>query len=254
MTRISKTLALAGALFATATSAVPVQNNDDVVYETVTNVIWTVVDVTTTIPPVPASTVTAAPTSSSSETQPILSVPSESSSTSEAPPAPQITAPAPPPPAAPTTTEAPPAPQTTAPAPPPPAPKPTTLVPAPAPAPPPKPAPSSTQSGGTNGQAGTFSGDGTFYDVATTMTNPSSCGTANDGSKENVVALPPAIIKDSDCGKSINIHYKGKTATAKIVDKCPGCHGDSIDMSRHLFQELASEAEGRLHGVTWSYA
>ena len=194
MAPISKILALAAALFAAATSAIPMQNwgADNIVYVTVTDVVWTTVDVTATLPP------TAAPT---------------------------MQAPPPPPPI---TTQAP-------------APPPATTA-----------QPQTSQGGGSSGGS-SFTGDGTYYDVSTSRLNPSSCGDTNDGDTENVVALPAHLMTDAVCGKTINIRYNAESATAKIVDKCPSCQGGSIDMSRHLFGELASLDAGRLKGVTWEF-
>jgi hypothetical protein len=58
-------------------------------------------------------------------------------------------------------------------------------------------------------------------------------------------------MKDSDCGRTVTIRYGGKTSTGKVVDKCMGCDSTSVDLSRHFFNELSSEVEGRLFGVEW---
>lgn len=279
MAPITKTLALTGAFFAALSSALPLQKRDNspVVWETVTNVVWTTVDVTTTVIPGQAPTVTSLPVPA--ETTKAAPAPAETTSATSAPPAP----PAP-------TSES--TSSTWAPAPTSQAPQPVVSVPSvsiPAPeptiisttsvAPAPEPTSStststttsstaapvattpatntlSTSSGSSSGpcSAGSpCSGDGTYYDTATTMTNPSACGTANDGNTENVLALAHGIMTDSDCGRTITIKYGGKTATGTIVDKCMGCEGDSIDLSRHLFSELADESAGRLYGVEWYF-
>lgn len=77
-------------------------------------------------------------------------------------------------------------------------------------------------------------GDITYYDTANTTSNPSSCGTTNDGLTERVIALPQGIMTNSDCGKSVTITYNGVTKTGTVVDKCPsvGCDNDSVDLSR----------------------
>ncbi|KAL3450761.1 hypothetical protein BJX65DRAFT_251778 [Aspergillus insuetus] len=94
-------------------------------------------------------------------------------------------------------------------------------------------------------------GQVTFYDTATSMSAPSSCGLVNDGSSENVIALPVGIMQDSDCGRTVVIKYNGKTSKGTVVDKCMGCDNTSIDLSRHFFSLLASFDAGRLHGVEW---
>ncbi|KAE8399223.1 hypothetical protein BDV37DRAFT_261241 [Aspergillus pseudonomiae] len=58
-------------------------------------------------------------------------------------------------------------------------------------------------------------------------------------------------MKDSDCGRMVTVHYNGKVVSGKVVDKCMGCDSTSIDLSRHFFNSLASESEGRLHNVEW---
>ncbi|KAI4866108.1 RlpA-like double-psi beta-barrel-protein domain-containing protein-containing protein [Hypoxylon rubiginosum] len=89
------------------------------------------------------------------------------------------------------------------------------------------------------------SGDMTYYTPGL-----GACGQTNSES-DAVVAMSPA--QYGHCGKTINIHYKGKSASAKIVDKCPGCAGDSIDVSPKVFQEFTDLAVGRV-AVTWEYA
>ncbi|KAI6085758.1 RlpA-like double-psi beta-barrel-protein domain-containing protein-containing protein [Hypoxylon rubiginosum] len=89
------------------------------------------------------------------------------------------------------------------------------------------------------------SGDMTYYTPGL-----GSCGWTNSES-DMVVAMSPG--QSGNCGKSINIHYQGKTEKAKIVDKCPGCAGDSIDVSPTVFKKFASLDVGRIQ-VTWDFA
>ncbi|KAL1985904.1 hypothetical protein VTN96DRAFT_7169 [Rasamsonia emersonii] len=264
MAPLSKTLALAAA-FAALSSAAPV-NKRDLVWETVTDVVWTTVDTTITlypgeptptaaavsttsavvaVTPTSAAAPAPAPQESSSSSSSSSSSTSSSSSSTEIIP---IVTPAPEP-----TTSA--------------APEPTT-TPAPAPAPEPSsttssaPAPSSSSSSSSGSGSGSSSsgqcsesspcaGDGTYYNTADTMTNPSFCDTANDGYAENVVALSSAIMNEGYCGKTITVSYNGKTSTAKVVDKCPSCSASSIDMSPALFGDLADLALGRIHVEWW---
>ncbi|KAJ5881753.1 uncharacterized protein N7529_000425 [Penicillium soppii] len=265
MAPITKTLALAGAFFAMTGYAAPVAKRA-VVWETVTDIVWTTVDVTTTLYPnqVPTATVVpvaapAVPTTTAAAVAAIVTpsetpeeeeeeaAPTTSTSTTEAAPAPTVeaetssAAPAP----VPTTTEA-----TVAPAP-----APTTSTSTAAVAANTRSA--STESTASSGYSGACSEgspcDGmiTYYDTATTSTNPSSCGTTNDGATENVLALPHGIMKDGDCGKTVTITYNGQTATGTVVDKCMGCDDSSIDLSRHLFGQLASMDAGRVSGAKW---
>ncbi|TRX88224.1 hypothetical protein FHL15_010913 [Xylaria flabelliformis] len=94
------------------------------------------------------------------------------------------------------------------------------------------------------GPALAFSGDMTWY-------NPGlgACGWTN-GDGDAVVALSPS--KSGNCGKTINIHYQGKSTTAKVVDKCPGCAAEAIDVSPTVFDKLANRDQGRVP-VTWEF-
>lgn len=297
MAPISKTLALAGALFSVLSTAAPL-NKRAVVWETVTDVVWTTIDTTITITPgqtdiptptggdfleVTSTASVVTPSSSSSAVQTPTPASSSSSVTPSSTIVPSSTA-VPTTTAAPSTTVTPSTtavPSTTA------APSttadpsttstssadpttsssveawsiqlstslallPTTSSSAPA-------ATSTASSSSSGGYTGVCdsgspcSGDGTYYDTATLATNPSSCGTTNDGLTENVVALPYGIMTDAYCGKTITVKYGGATSSATVVDKCMGCQGDSIDMSRALFGSLASLDAGRLHGVEWFF-
>ncbi|KAI1426407.1 riboflavine-aldehyde-forming enzyme [Xylaria sp. FL1777] len=96
------------------------------------------------------------------------------------------------------------------------------------------------------GPAMANSGDMTYY-----YPGLGYCGETN-GNNDAVVALSPSELVGK-CGKIINIHRNGKTASAKVVDKCPGCAVGSIDVSPVVFDQLANESEGRVK-VTWEFA
>lgn len=256
MAPIAKTLALAGALFAVTGAALPVEKRENViVWETVTDVVWTTIDITKTVYDDGTPKTTVVPVVSS---QPTTSASTESIATPTVAPTPTAIPPPsqePNPPAA-TTTVAPPPPP---PAPPvsPPRPEPTTASPPspppnrPSPPSQPSPSPSPPSHQGACSKSSPCTGDVTFYDTATTSTNPSSCGTTNDGHSENVLALPVGIMKDGDCGKSVTVKYGGSTVTGTVVDKCMGCDSSSIDLSRHFFSSLADFSEGRISDVEW---
>jgi hypothetical protein len=54
------------------------------------------------------------------------------------------------------------------------------------------------------------------------------------------------------CGKNIEIEYQGKTATAQIMDMCPGCVNKyDIDLSHAVWEELGLTEITRYHGVNW---
>ena len=54
-----------------------------------------------------------------------------------------------------------------------------------------------------------------------------------------------------NCGKSITISHNGKTAQATIEDTCPGCSGNSLDLTPSLFEVFADLSVGRVSGVEW---
>ncbi|GAW21018.1 hypothetical protein ANO14919_105310 [Xylariales sp. No.14919] len=90
-----------------------------------------------------------------------------------------------------------------------------------------------------------FTGDMTYYQPGL-----GACGQTNSDS-EHVVAMSPSEFQ-GNCGKTITITKGGKTATAKVVDKCPSCASGSIDVSSTVFQSLVDLAVGRTT-VTWSF-
>lgn len=53
------------------------------------------------------------------------------------------------------------------------------------------------------------------------------------------------------CGKSVTIKLGSKTVQAKVVDKCMGCEGNSIDLSNAAFEVLADFAVGRTQAEWW---
>jgi len=243
MAPITKTLALAGALFAVSGFAAPV-NKRAVVWETVTDVVWETIDVTTTIYPgghatatvVPVVTTAAVETTATTQAAAAVQTPQKEEATTSTTTV-----------AAPTTTAAPvvqaaasessstsSAASTTSSA---------------------SSSSSSTTSSGYSGscdEGSPCTGDITYYDTATTASNPSSCGTTNDGTTELVLALPHGIMTDSDCGKSVTITYNGVSKTGTVVDKCMGCDNNSVDLSRAFFEALAGSLDaGRISGVDW---
>ncbi|KAL1968774.1 hypothetical protein VTN77DRAFT_1135 [Rasamsonia byssochlamydoides] len=275
MAPLSKTLALAAA-FAAFGSAAPLNKRYlDLVYETVTDVVWTTVDTTITIypgEPTPTTTlvsttsavVAVTPTSSAAPAPAPVSQESfsTSSSSSAVEPSPVVTVPSiqvPQPSVTlapqPTSTAAPEVTTTSTPE--------ITSAPAPAPAPESatttsssltsrSPEPSSSSSGGLCSESSPCSGRGTYYDTATSASNPSFCDTTNNGYEESVVALSSVIMSQEYCGKTITVEYNGQSTTALVVDKCPGCSEGSIDMSRKLFGDLASLDLGVIE-VTWYF-
>lgn len=99
-------------------------------------------------------------------------------------------------------------------------------------------------------------GDITHYDTDAAHKTPGACGWVNDGAVEDVIALPHVMMGEQSngnpfCGKTVTVSLDGKTATAKVVDKCMGCEGQSIDLSDHLFGQLGNPAIGRTKAQWW---
>ena len=53
------------------------------------------------------------------------------------------------------------------------------------------------------------------------------------------------------CGKKIKVTYEGKSIEVKVVDRCPGCSENDLDLSPSAFKKLAPLAKGRLKQVKW---
>ncbi|KAI0455941.1 RlpA-like double-psi beta-barrel-protein domain-containing protein-containing protein [Xylaria acuta] len=90
-----------------------------------------------------------------------------------------------------------------------------------------------------------FTGDITYYQPGL-----GACGETSSDS-EAVVAMSPAQYA-GNCGKSITIAKDGKTAKARVVDKCPACASGSIDVSSTVFGSLVDLSVGRTT-VSWSF-
>jgi hypothetical protein len=69
-----------------------------------------------------------------------------------------------------------------------------------------------------------------------------------------VVALNEAEFNAADhCYQNITISSNGKSTEAQIVDMCPGCSHDGLDLTSGLFSYFAPTSVGVLYGE-WSYA
>lgn len=53
--------------------------------------------------------------------------------------------------------------------------------------------------------------------------------------------------------RSITITCGGRTTTAEVADKCPGCGHDSIDVSAAVYSSLGGGPISGLEGCTWSF-
>ncbi|KAH9465092.1 hypothetical protein Pst134EA_012989 [Puccinia striiformis f. sp. tritici] len=86
---------------------------------------------------------------------------------------------------------------------------------------------------------GNFAGRSTFYDPGL-----GACGNYN-GPGDFIVALNAnQFTANKWCGKKIKIFFGGKNTIATIVDECPGCPTNGLDMSPSLFEFFASKDVG----------
>ncbi|KDN44367.1 hypothetical protein K437DRAFT_224974 [Tilletiaria anomala UBC 951] len=92
--------------------------------------------------------------------------------------------------------------------------------------------------------SGIFSGRATNY-----APGLGACGGYNTPS-EYVVALNSAQFGQEWCGKQISIWANGQSATAQVVDECPGCPDEALDMSPALFSQFAPISQG-LFQMNW---
>jgi expansin (peptidoglycan-binding protein) len=106
------------------------------------------------------------------------------------------------------------------------------------------------------GASNPCTGDATYYDVD--ASEYTSCGDQVDGLTTNIVAIAADFMGAQSngnpmCGKTISVSYKGTTIQATVCDKCPGCTGRGIDLSRAAFQSIASFDIGRIKSgdITW---
>jgi hypothetical protein len=87
----------------------------------------------------------------------------------------------------------------------------------------------------------------TFYDVGL-----GACGRTNQPA-DFVVALNAAQYDSGHhCGQRIQIRANGKTAVAQVVDRCTGCEGHGLDLSKGLFSHFADANDG-VFVATWDF-
>ncbi|PGH16405.1 hypothetical protein AJ79_01736 [Helicocarpus griseus UAMH5409] len=272
--QILKSLTVAAGLLASVSLAAPAKTPVVEVWETVTDVVVETVVITKTVNGVPGAPKTIAPPPVPKEKSyqthtvdaypvdtPTTVAPGEFHSKPTTTATPQYEAsPSPSPPPQTTTQQAPPPPPPSpsppspspSPSPPPPPPAPPAPAPAPAPKPPTSPiVPLPVGGGGSCTKAAPCTGDFTFYDGGL-----GACGNQVDTYGEDAIALPFDLMgalsnKNPYCGQTVTISYNGVTHTAVVKDKCMGCYGGSIDMTRCLFEKFASEGQGRVSGVEW---
>ncbi|KAH9988526.1 RlpA-like double-psi beta-barrel-protein domain-containing protein-containing protein [Russula vinacea] len=90
-------------------------------------------------------------------------------------------------------------------------------------------------------------GKGTWY-----YPGLGNCGETNSAS-ELVVAISSQIYDNgAHCLKQVQISYGGQSVNAIIVDSCPTCGQDDLDMSPATFKKLAPLSQGDIE-INWEY-
>ncbi|KAF8871356.1 hypothetical protein BD779DRAFT_473418 [Infundibulicybe gibba] len=64
-------------------------------------------------------------------------------------------------------------------------------------------------------------------------------------------STPPGSFRSTLCDQSITITVNGKTATARIMDECPFCPNDGLDLTPALFSFFAPLSSGLVIG-SWN--
>ncbi|KAF8164347.1 RlpA-like double-psi beta-barrel-protein domain-containing protein-containing protein, partial [Mycena galopus ATCC 62051] len=68
----------------------------------------------------------------------------------------------------------------------------------------------------------------------------------------HALVLAPGDNGGTHCGKKIKVQYNGKSVIAKVVDLCPGCPSEGLDLTRGAFKELAKPAVGVIE-ANWHF-
>ncbi|KAF8880755.1 RlpA-like double-psi beta-barrel-protein domain-containing protein-containing protein [Infundibulicybe gibba] len=92
-----------------------------------------------------------------------------------------------------------------------------------------------------------FQGQATWY-----RTGYGSCGGSNqDG--DFIAALSTAEYNGgAHCWQRIMVEHEGRSVEVTIVDSCPGCGENGLDLSPAAFEALAPSGAGRID-ISWSY-
>ncbi|KAH6912108.1 RlpA-like double-psi beta-barrel-protein domain-containing protein-containing protein, partial [Coprinopsis sp. MPI-PUGE-AT-0042] len=79
-----------------------------------------------------------------------------------------------------------------------------------------------------------------------------SCGRYNTENDFIVALSLPENSEHHRCFQHIQIHYRGRTIEAQVMDSCPGCQEYDLDLSPAVFTALAPTSVGRIQ-VTWNF-
>ncbi|KAJ3316806.1 hypothetical protein HDV06_002819 [Boothiomyces sp. JEL0866] len=67
------------------------------------------------------------------------------------------------------------------------------------------------------------------------------------------VSVNTAMYQPSMCGLCVQITYNGKTTVGPVVDRCPGCPGQGLDISPPMFTELAGSLDVGRFDADWQF-
>ncbi|KAL4913299.1 RlpA-like double-psi beta-barrel-protein domain-containing protein-containing protein [Aspergillus aurantiobrunneus] len=103
---------------------------------------------------------------------------------------------------------------------------------------------------------GPYTGDLTYYDPGL-----GSCGITSTSS-EKICAVSHIVFdaaltsgnpnENPLCGLRLRIRRGDRSVDVEVVDRCPGCNVDDLDVSSAAFEELGDLAEGRVT-VDWAW-
>jgi hypothetical protein len=87
----------------------------------------------------------------------------------------------------------------------------------------------------------------TWYNVGV-----GACGWKNKASDFVVAVNTAQFDSGAHCGQRIEIRANGKTAIAEVVDECPGCSHNGLDLSKSLFAHFESTDDG-VFDASWNF-
>ncbi|ORZ22581.1 RlpA-like double-psi beta-barrel-protein domain-containing protein-containing protein, partial [Absidia repens] len=101
-----------------------------------------------------------------------------------------------------------------------------------------------------------YNGIGTYYNVL----GIGSCG-ESDSDDEMVVAVNQPQMENGanpnqnpECDEHVEIEgEQGKKVTARIVDTCPGCDRQNLDMSPKVFQAVCGSLSKGNCKIKWNF-
>lgn len=102
----------------------------------------------------------------------------------------------------------------------------------------------------------TYTGTATWYEPASDGGSEGACGGVHIDNNSPYVALNHAqygnMNKNSTwCGKKIKITGSAGSTTATIMDACPGCGENDLDLTPVLFKKVVGSMSKGVGTITW---